>query len=272
MDENTGFTKEQALLALEHNLWSMWSHFGRGPGCHLYEADGAMWFDTPIPTVPYHALMRFTGTDDIDRRIDRIVAHFNRQNVPFMWVIHPTSPPEMEDRLKARGLQEAEVVPGMVIHLSQLPEPDPPPDGFEIREIITSDDVKQVLEFITWRWNVPTDVKEHLQAVTQPFKVGHAGSKTRAWAAFKDGAIVSKVTTHYGDAGDVGLYGVATRQEFRGLGLARTLILEALKTIYEDNYQIGLLHSSPMAESLYQKIGFKTVATFFVYTSTGAPL
>jgi ribosomal protein S18 acetylase RimI-like enzyme len=204
--------------------------------------------------------------------MDRIVAHFKRQNVAFMWVIHPSSPPGMEDRLKARGLQEAEVVPGMVIHLSQLPEPDPIPDGFEIREIITSEDVRQILEFITWRWNVPVDVKEHLQAVTQPFKVGHAGSRTRAWAAFKDGVIVSKVTTHYGDAGDVGLYGVATHEKFRGLGLARILIVEALKAIRENNYQISVLHSSPMAESLYRKIGFETVATFYVYTSTGAPL
>ena len=41
-----------ALDALERNLWRMWSRFGRGDGCGLHEHDDALYFDTPIPTLP----------------------------------------------------------------------------------------------------------------------------------------------------------------------------------------------------------------------------
>lgn len=55
---------------LEENLWSLWSRFGRGDGCSLHEEHGAAWFDTPIPTLPYNAVIRFTSEHDVDRRID----------------------------------------------------------------------------------------------------------------------------------------------------------------------------------------------------------
>ena len=38
-------------IALEENLWSLWSHFGRGSKCSLIDENGIIKFDTPIPTL-----------------------------------------------------------------------------------------------------------------------------------------------------------------------------------------------------------------------------
>jgi predicted N-acetyltransferase YhbS len=52
-------------------------------------------------------------------------------------------------------------------------------------------------------------------------------------------------------------------QEVRGL--ARTLTLLGFQAARAEDYEIGILHSSPMAFSLYEKMGFGTAETFAIY-------
>ncbi|HUF52877.1 MAG TPA: GNAT family N-acetyltransferase [Dehalococcoidia bacterium] len=67
------------------------------------------------------------------------------------------------------------------------------------------------------------------------------------------------------DAGVAGIYGVVTRPEARGMGLARTLTLAALRAAKSAGYERAILHSSPMARSLYRGIGFTEYAPFKVF-------
>ena len=66
-------------------------------------------------------------------------------------------------------------------------------------------------------------------------------------------------------AGVAGIYGVATKPEARGLGLARILTLQALREARLGGYDRGVLHSTPMARSLYEKIGFRTYSRFRIF-------
>jgi hypothetical protein len=53
------------VTKLEQNLWSMWSRFGRGDGCRLHEREDALWFDTPIATLPNNGVLRFSAEEDL---------------------------------------------------------------------------------------------------------------------------------------------------------------------------------------------------------------
>jgi len=253
-----------ALDALEHNLWTMWSRFGRGDGCDLHEHDHALYFDTPIPTLPYNGVLRFSAATDVDRRIDAIFEHYRQRGVPFFWLMHPTArPSDLGERLRARGLEEAEALPGMATDLRELDEPAAPPPGIEIHEAATTD-TETVLEMVAWRWDVPGEVAPRLTAIAPAFGIGVPGSAIRCWVARKDGAPVSKVVMNL-DAGAAGVYGVATKPEARGLGLARILTLQALHAARDAGHTLAVLHSTPMAVSLYEKLGFRAVAPFSVF-------
>jgi GNAT superfamily N-acetyltransferase len=264
----TDTTQPAILRALEENLWALWSRFGRGEGCVLHETNGGLWFDTPIPTLPYNTVLRFASQGDVDAHIDRIFAHYRERGVPFMWVVHPSSrPADLGERLLARGMIEAEVCPGMWMDLADLPDVPPTPQGIEIREAAAEEDISQILELVAWRWSVPTEVRPRLAGVARAFDVGRPGSALRCWIALMDGIPVSKVIMNL-DAGAAGLYGVATKPEARGLGLARTLTLVAYHAARMSGYGLGVLHSSPMALSLYEKIGFRAIAPFTIYTTS----
>ena len=84
--KSAGSARADAIRALEENFWSMWSNFGRGPGCALHDEGESLWFDTPIATLPYNTVLRFSGNHDIPGRVDRIVRHYTERRVPFTWV------------------------------------------------------------------------------------------------------------------------------------------------------------------------------------------
>jgi GNAT superfamily N-acetyltransferase len=255
----------EAVRALEENLWSLWSRFGRGEGCVLHERPEVLRFDTPIHQLPYNTVLRFIVAGDPDRQIDDVFDHYRRRDVPFMWIVHPSARPlDLGDRLARRGLVEAEVCPGMCMQLAALPALEVAPPGIEIRETTAQEDIAAVLEMVAWRWDVPVAVRPALASVARAFDIGAPDGAVRCWVAWKDGTPVSKVILHTA-AGAAGIYGVATRPEARGLGLARTLTLAAFHAARRDGQRIGVLHSTPMAQRMYEKLGFRAVAPFRIF-------
>jgi len=262
-----GFSEDTVLRAIEHNLWEMWSCFGRGCDCALHDEGDALWIDTPIPTLPYNAVLKFSVTNNVDYRIDSILDHYRQRRVAYLWMVHPSSiPSDLGERLLERGLEEVEVVSGMAANLANLPEPHSSPGGFEIHEVDNKTATSYLLEFVAWRWHVPEEAKPHLYAFDQVFHIGTPSAKIRCWLAWHEGIPVSKVILHCA-AGAAGIHGVATKPEARGQGLASLLTLEALQAARKDGYKLSVLHSTQMAQSLYKKLGFQHMAPYRIFAS-----
>lgn len=205
-------------------------------------------------------MLRFSAATDVDRRIDAIFENNRQRGVPFVWLQHPTArPSELGERLRVRGLEEAEAPPVKAVDVRELDEPTAPPGGIEIREAATTD-TDTVLEMVAWRWGVPNEVAPKLTGIAPGFGIGVPGSAIRCRVARKDGAPVSMVVLNL-DAGAAGIYGVATKPEARGLGLTRILRLQALHTARDAGYTLGVLHSTPMAVSPYDELGFRAVVS-----------
>ena len=105
----------------------------------------------------------------------------------------------------------------------------------------------------------------------EKFQIGERTSKTRFWLAWKDGVPISKIGLYNG-SGSAGIYGVATRPEARGLGIASILMVEAMKAAREMGHKLAVLDSSPLAENLYKRLGFITVAPLHLFSQEAAYL
>jgi ribosomal protein S18 acetylase RimI-like enzyme len=226
-----------------------------------------LWFETPIPIVPYNGVLRSQLQADVDRRIDDIVDHFGRKKIQFMWIVHPSSrPSDLRDRLQSRGLMDVEPIFGMARSLDGLPKAHPLPDDIEIRKIADERDASAFYQFAAWRWHVPDEHKGQYAAIANGFHIGQSGSKAHMWQAWRVGQPIAKAGMYLG-ARSVGIYGVVTRPEARRLGLARLLSLVALQQARSLGYRLAVLHSSPMAEGLYRSLGFEPIAEFRLFAS-----
>ncbi|MEM7141980.1 MAG: GNAT family N-acetyltransferase [Actinomycetota bacterium] len=260
----------EAVEHLETNLWSIWSVFGRGPGARLIDEPDVMAFETPLDRAPYSGIMRFRsagGPTLVDDEIDRLLAPFRARGVAPMWLVHPTAEPaDLGLRLNARGFDRAERLTGMTSPLGTLPDPDPTPLGIDVFEVAANEPSPWV-GLVSWRYGLPTAARDFLVAVYRNEAVGPGGA-TRVWVAMRDGVPVAKAALHlHGES--AGVYGVATRPEGRGLGLATQLTLTALRAARGTGARIAVLHSTPMAVSLYRRLGFEPIADFDVYAEPG---
>jgi GNAT superfamily N-acetyltransferase len=259
-----GMTVATAIAELEDNLWDMWSAFGRGEGCRLIDRPELLLFETPIPHIPYNS-----GVEDrIDDTIDEVLAAYTRRQVPLVWVVHPTSRPhDLDARLEARGLVEAEVCSGMVASLSELPPPTPFPEGVDVQPLGPAGR-DEFVELVAWRYSLPPLAAAPLLSIMEVARFGHPECRTKAWVARIDGRIVAKVILHL-TAGSAGLYGVATRLEARGLGLASNLTSLAFDHARTLGSTVGVLHSTPVAVKLYRDLGFRHAADFRLFSTPG---
>lgn len=268
---DTAFTKEDHIRATEENFWNLWSRFGRGPNCVLHDEDSALWFETPLTSLPYNAVIRSRFGANVESEIDRIIATFRKRGVPFIWIVHPSAtPPNLQQLLEQRDMKFAETVPGMTMDLHELPDREPCPPDFELRRITDLADMKPIQEMILERWTVPEKDRDTHYAITLSFGICQPDSALQVWAAYSNGEPVCKALLNM-DGSSAGIHGVATKPQARGRGLARMLTLEALHFARDRGYRLGMLHSSAMARTLYEKIGFRHAADFSIYVS-GADL
>ncbi len=245
-------------------------NFGCGTGCSLHDEGDALWFETPIPIIPYNGVLRFQVETDVDQRIDRLVQHFCDRQVAFMWIVHPTAtPPDLPQRLRQRGLHEIEIMPGMARSLADLPEMPPLPEGVTIRKMVDEHDAHEFFQFAAWRWGVPEEYRAQLGPVMAAFQFGTPGSQAHMWQAWRDGLPIAKAGIYLARR-SVGIYAVVTRPEARRLGLASALTLIALHDARRRGQSLAVLHSTPMAESLYHSLGFRTMAEFRIFASVEA--
>lgn len=268
----SGYSKEEVIHQIEMNLWETWSNFGRGPGCTLHDEGDVMWFETPIPFHPYNTILKFQVGEDIEWRLDQLLGRFSARNVPILWLLDPSSQPaDLADRLYARGLKEIEVAPCMARSLDHLFEASPLPEGVNVREAVGDTDLGELSEFAAWRWGVPVEYRPQLREMLEKFEIGKPDSKTRMWLAWKDGKPISKIGLYHG-SGSAGIYGVATKPEARGLGIVSILMSVAMRAAKETGYDLVVLDSSPLAEKLYLRLGFITLAPLRLFSHEDAYL
>ena len=254
------------IRALEENFCSMWAQFGNGQNCTIHRTDGAVWLDTPIPNIPYNGVLSFAADETADTAIDRIFAHYAERHVPFFWFLHPSArPTDLGSRLRARGFDVAETVQGMAMDLALLPPMLEPSDGVTIEQVLGDDATNGFLDFVAWRWAVKEDHRKQLGSIASAIGLGTRHAPTRAFVVHERGELAAKATIHV--RGNVaGLYGVTTKPEFRGKGHGRLVSLCALRAAREAGARFAILHSSPMAVSLYESLGFAAIAPFHVFT------
>jgi len=65
---------------------------------------------------------------------------------------------------------------------------------------------------------------------------------------------------------------VATRIEAHGMGLASILMDVGMKAAKEMGHDLCVLDSSPLAEKLYKRLGFTTLALFRLFSSVESDL
>lgn len=255
---------DPAVRDLECNLWSMFSIMGLGTDGRLVDTATRLVTEAPVPQPPYNAVLRFRDEGDRPMRQQAVelLSPMIDRGVSPVWVVHPTTDPNIRDVLAELGLVCAEELFGMCADLAHF-DPPAPRDDIEIVEF-DEDSEHLWLDLVSWRYGLSDESSPYLRDV---YRAG-LRQGTGGLVALVDGTPVSKAVLHVND-GVAGIYGVATTEAGRGRGLATHLCATALANARAAGAERTVLHSTPMARELYRRMGYQDVATFEMWAAPG---
>lgn len=145
--------------------------------------------------------------------------------------------------------------PGMAMDLHTLPQSPSMTDGLDIHIVEDEAEMRTWAHVFTLGYGMPADWESAIFKLW--FSLG-LDFPVQNYLGYLDGKPISTSTVFYAD-GVAGIYDVATLPEARGRGLGTALTLAPLLDAREEGYRIGVLQSSEMGFSVYQKMGFKHV-------------
>lgn len=198
----------------------------------------------------------FFSRDASPDEVSRVVEPLATLPLPSAVILMNDDRPEQTRAVESRGYTFAEPMPLMSVTPETL-APTTLPEGYTYREIPLDEDAAWS-EAVSTGYGLPLELGSQFgprragetcpPGVARHFAVEHAG----------DLVATSLLYLHDGLAG---IYGVATKPEHRGKGLAAHLTAEPLRAAWNEGYNTGLLQASAMGAPVYTRIGFHTHAS-----------
>lgn len=261
----TDFSEKALIEAIDQNSVDFFMRYGRGPGCEFHDEGDLEWFTTGIPHHLFNGVMAaHLEPEDVDRRIDVMLAEFRTRELPLEWNVGALStPPDLGRHLEAKGLEHTLDIPGMAVDLRVLPADEPPPDGLTISLARSRRDLETCIRIANATFGIPETFVSRLADIERSVDPDQR-ELTRHYLGRIHGkpAATSEL---FLSAGVAGLYFVGTLDEVRGRGLGRAMTLAGFRQATEMAYRIGVLHATTKGMPVYRRLGFREYCRIELY-------
>ena len=275
----TNPSEAELAAAVEENLFDLFRAMASTlPGSEIEEGD-KLSRHLAFPTNPmFKGVWRTRlAAAEIDEAIDETIAWFKSRNAPFLfwWTGPGTTPPDLGERLVARGLlsmeeqmeelargikQTALGAPGMAADLQQVNEAalTQIPPGFIIEEVRDEAALLDFKRVFVESYEIPEWAGQAWVDATLKLGIGHT-----PWKMYVGRLNGEPVATNmlFNGGGVASVYAVATMPSARGQGIGGAITLKPLLEARDMGYRYAVLFATEMGVHTYQRIGFRLCET-----------
>lgn len=253
------------IWAIEENRFERFRLFRYWSRAEVHDDPEMLWVLTDLPFGLFNSVLRAQLAPEVlDAAIEAAIARCASRNVPMFWWTGPsTRPANLGAVLEAHGFTKLEESPGMAADLWAMDVVAQVPDGLVVEGVETKEALKQWYRVFHRACGLPAAAEE---AWLDSFaSIGFGASRTvQFYLGRLDGQPVATSFLILG-GGVAGIYGVGTIPEVRGQGIGTALTRAPLYRAREQGYRVGVLVSSDMGFSVYQKIGFRQYCAVGLY-------
>lgn len=258
--------------ALDANKIAFGTLLSTLPRAALHTEPGLLWFETGVPDGLFNGVVQTQlEREALPTAIERVLAHFQQQRLPFHWHVGPSSQPtSFGDLLVAHGIGHVEDEPGMAVDLLALNEDLLLASNLTIEPVTTDELLRQWTR--TWGCGAPEEVIQHWFTVYSGLPLGPERS-LRLYLGSIAGKPVATVELFL-EAGVAAINHVVTVHQFRQQGIGAMMTLMAACEARQAGYRIGVLTASPMGINIYRRLGFKEccLVSTYEWSPTGSKL
>ncbi len=257
---------ERATLAaaVEHAWCSAWGALGIDDTTQVDDTPGFLRVLTPGSSdLLLNAVLRFRQAQPVQRAdLEAVIAPYRAARRPLQWwLCVGAEPTGLREQLYALGMRTWGQPPGLALPLGGWQMP-PLPAQVQVRAATTSVDALTALALILAVFRLP-EAPMRRWCIANPAFVAYLATID----GVPVGALVRQIT-----GGVAGFFHVATAPNARRCGVATTLMAQALRDAQAQGATVAALTSSPMAEGIYQRLGFIPCCTFDLWMPGSALL
>ncbi|KKM82424.1 hypothetical protein LCGC14_1319690, partial [marine sediment metagenome] len=194
------------------------------------------------------------------KKIKENITFFEKRQVPFLWVIGPSSSPKNMGELLIKNGLDVDKQPGMAYNLKVLGAERELLNKVKIIKVENVETLKVWNDVVLTGFAFPKEIISDFFYKAFSFMLLNDTPSVSAFLAYYDGNPVASSVVCY-EAGVAGIYNVTTLEEARGKGIGTAITLAPLHEAKKLGYEIAILHSSEMALNMYKQMGFKEYCT-----------
>lgn len=196
-----------------------------------------------------------------DQIIDEQVAYCARMGITFEWKAYShDTPPDLRDRLAARGfdIEDAEAI--MVLDLQEAPALLLAPVTHDVRRIVDPDEIGAVVAVQGAVWQEDkSGLAEYLSHTMRDYP-----EVLTVYAAYADGQIISSAWLTYRPPSPfAGMWGGSTLAAYRKQGFYTALVAVRVQEALRRGARFLTIDASPMSRSIVERFGFRHITTAY---------
>ena len=224
--------------------------------------DGYLW--TVCPSVP---VPQFNGVWPVDDSgapaLESALAEVAELGLPYSLQVRAGRTPAFEQEAERLGLLVEAEMPGMLVERGELREIEV--EGLQLIRVRTGDGLAQALALAAEGFGAPPEIFAPLYAP----EVAELGGLAIYVGRAGDADVTTGIGFTQGDA--VGIFTVATPPLYRGRGYGAAVTACAAREGFRAGAQFAYLQSSTLGYPVYQRLGFRDVERYLLYTAPEAP-
>jgi GNAT superfamily N-acetyltransferase len=231
------------------------------PGGRIEERDGLVLIDSRATDSMGNVAIVTLPPLDAAHLIAEAAAFFAADREPWILFALPDAAQEVEGPARHRGLRDEGWFPGLV--LDPIP-PDIPrrPEGVEVRQVRTLEELQAFERAASRAYEVESG-PVYDRWLSYPGFSFHL-----AYHRDEPVATATLVASH----GVAGIVYVSTVPEARRRGFGRAAVWAAIEAGREQGLRTSSLWATPMGRPMYEKMGFRTVTSYRIWSPPEYPL
>ena len=252
----TNLSTSALQRAIKANLFEFCRAAAQLPHGELREDDSFSQWTFGVPYPWFNAVLaRRAGNDGDLPRVQSAIEYFRALHIgPFVWWLAPgLARADWEPILAPFGFSYSDDTPGMAVDLATLNEDITTPSDFHIVTVDNDDSLKIWAATFVKGYGLPSGFYESVYQLMLKFGFDQP---CRNYLGLLNGIPVATANLFFG-AGVAGIQMVATLPEARGKGIGAAITLQPLMEARKLGYRAGILQSSDMGFSVYERLGFK---------------
>ncbi|MGH7860182.1 MAG: GNAT family N-acetyltransferase [Candidatus Binatia bacterium] len=224
------------------------------------ERDGMVLVRMGVPISFFNVAYVSRPLADPGAAIEQAIAYFDAHSLPFHVRMREGVDEAAEQQALAHGLPLQMTQSGMC--LAPIPDAPAPPADLRIEVVSDPESFGAYVETMAAGFGLPLDIAR------QVFPSGRWADVAGAtwYLGYVDGEPATTSALVLGPQGVAGVYNVATLDRFRRRGLGEAMTWRAIQDGKRAGARIATLQASDMGLPIYERMGFRTVAPYRVYT------